>query len=84
MRRLNGGYDTFFFEAVEVAWEKDLGVFDAEAEGRRGWWAGIGPGHNVGIEAMLCGLRRVVGDLIGDTEGVECHVVGAVADGVEA
>ncbi len=30
------------------------------------------------------GWLAVVGDLIGDVEGVEGHVVGAVADGVEA
>ena len=84
MGRLHGGDDAFFFEAVEVAGKQNLGVFDAEAEGGGGWWALLRLGDDVGVGAVFGRGWRVVGDLVGDAEGVQSHRVGAVADSVEA
>ncbi len=41
-------------------------------------------GDDVGVGAVVGGLGCGVRDLLGGSEGVEGHVVGAVADGVEA
>ena len=53
VRGLHGGDDAFFFEAVEVAGEQDLGVFDAEAEGGGGWGALLGFGDDVGVGSRV-------------------------------
>src|ERR1700751_362026 len=85
MRRLHRGEDAFFFETFEVAREQDLGVLYTEAEGSREWWrVGHGLGDDVGVRPCLRSLRREVGHLVGDSEGIERHRVCVVSYGVKA
>ena len=55
MGGLHGGDDAFSCEAVEVAGEQDLGVFDAEAEGGGGGGPDRGGGDDVGVGAVVVG-----------------------------
>ena len=49
VRGWHRGDNAFFFEAVEVAGEQDLGVFDSEAEGGGVWYALLRLGDDVGV-----------------------------------
>ena len=63
---LHGGDDAYFFEAVEIAGKQDLGVFDAEAVGRRGVGCfRSGLVTMLGVGAVFGWRWREVGDLIG-------------------
>src|ERR1700733_9357962 len=84
MAGLHGGDDALFFEAAEIGGEQDLGVFDAEAEAGGGGFGLLRGGDDCGVWAMFGGLWSGIGYLFGGGEGVEGHVVGAVAYGVEA
>ena len=72
------------FEAVEVAGER---TWACSMRKRRscgdGGHARCGDDVGVGSRVRVA-YGWQVGDLLGDAEGVEGHVVGAVADGVEA
>ncbi len=96
MRGLHGCDDAEIVEALEGAGRDDLRVLDAEAEfaGSVGLGvAGIGSGHDgvgreLALRIVLVAFAEEVGlrdaGLLGGLECVEGHVVGAVADGVEA
>ena len=81
---LHGGDDAQAGEAIEVRRKQNLRVFDAEAE--VGGGGGGGGGGDDGGVGLLRGSGAIGGDggLLGGGEGVEGHVVGTVADGVEA
>ena len=80
VRGLHGGNDMQAGESVEVAGGDDLGMFDAVAGGVGGCDVGVCAGLELGEkrgELLHAGL-------LGALEGGECHVVGAVSDGMEA